>query len=97
MWLLLSSLIFFCAGTLLAQKTEVHGHILHTVLEPGDIPAIFDPQFISISEADSLYYDQEPLMIVVSEQEAKAYSTWHLDQHEVVNDYIGGKAIVSTW
>ncbi len=79
------------------KKTEIHGHTLYAVLKPGDIPAIFEPQFISISEANTLYYDQEPLMVVIAEGEAKAYSTWHLDQHEVVNDYIGGKAIVATW
>ncbi|MCH7764496.1 MAG: DUF3179 domain-containing protein [Candidatus Marinimicrobia bacterium] len=79
------------------KETEIHGHTLYTLLKPGDIPAIFDPQFISISHADTLYYDHEPLMVVLSEHEAKAYSTWHLDRHEVVNDYIGGKAIVTTW
>ncbi|RME21147.1 MAG: hypothetical protein D6800_12400, partial [Candidatus Zixiibacteriota bacterium] len=33
------------------QQEEVHGHTLYTVLRPGDIPAIFDPEFISVDEA----------------------------------------------
>ena len=62
-----------------------------------DIPAIFDPQFVSIAEAESLYYDNEPLIVVADGDKAKAYSIWYLDQHEIVNDYINGKAITVTW
>jgi len=36
-------------------------------------------------------------MVVTAEGQAKAYSTWHLDRHEVVNDYIGETAIAATW
>ena len=73
------------------------GHTMYTLLKPGDIPAIFDPAFISIAEAESLYYDNEPLIVVADGNKAKAYSIWHLDQHEIVNDYINGKAITVTW
>ncbi len=79
------------------KKTEILGHTMYTLLKPGDIPAIFDPQFISTTEAESLYYDDEPLIVVTDGSKAKAYSIWHLDQHEVVNDYINGKAITVTW
>ena len=79
------------------KKTEVHGHTMYTVLKPGDIPAIFKPEFITVAKAEALYYDSEPLIAVVSGDEAKAYSAWHLDQHEIVNDYINGKAITVTW
>ena len=99
-------LLIFCfvafASSIFAQrpepkKTEIMGHTMYTLLKPGDIPAIFDPQFISIAEAESLYYDNEPLIVVADGNKAKAYSIWHLDQHEVVNDYINGKAITITW
>ncbi len=99
--------IFFCLlafamSSVFAQRpepkiTEIMGHTMYTLLKPGDIPAIFDPQFISITEAESLYYDNEPLIVVTDGRQAKAYSIWHLDQHEVVNDYINGKAITVTW
>lgn len=79
------------------KKTEVRGHTMYTVLKPGDIPAIFEPSFIPVADAGELYYDDEPLLVVVGGDEARAYSTWHLDHHEVVNDYINGVAIAATW
>lgn len=94
--------VLFIVSSLFAQrpepkKTEIMGHTMYTLLKPGDIPAIFDPQFISVLEAESLYYDNEPVIVVTDGGEAKAYSIWHLDQHEVVNDYINEKAITVTW
>jgi len=79
------------------KETEIKGHTMYTLLKPGDIPAIFEPEFISISEADKFYFPEEPLIIVVDGGEARAYSTWHLDHHEIVNDYINGKSITVTW
>ena len=79
------------------KKTEVHGHTMYTLMEPGGIPAIFEPTFLPVAQADSLYYSDEPMIAVVDGSEAKAYSIWHLDQHEIVNDYINGKAITVTW
>lgn len=88
------------AGSVQSQKpkeTRVEGHTMYTLMEPGAIPAIFDPQFVSVNEAESLYYENEPLMVVTAGGETKGYSTWHLDRHEVVNDYIGGRPIAVTW
>ena len=79
------------------EKTEIKGHIMYTLLKPGDIPAIFDPQFISLKEADTLYYPDEPLIVVVDGDIARGYSAWYLDHHEVVNDIINGKMITVTW
>lgn len=79
------------------KKTEVRGHTMYTLMKPGDIPAIFEPSFIPVSAAGELYYDDEPLLVVVGGDEAKAYSTWHLDHHEIVNDFINGVAIAATW
>ena len=79
------------------KKTEVKGHTMYTLMPPGGIPAIFEPEFVSIAEANSTYYPDEPLIAVVGGSEAKGYSTWHLDNHEIVNDYIDGKAITITW
>ena len=80
------------------KETEILGHTMYTVLKPGDIPAMFDPQFISIAEAESLYFDDEPLIVVASSDgNARGYSTWHLDKHEIVNDYIDGSIITVTW
>lgn len=79
------------------KKTMIRGEPMYTVLEPGAIPAIFDPEFIDVDSARSLYYPDEPLLAVVVDGQARAYSTWHLDRHEVVNDRIAGTAIAATW
>jgi len=41
--------------------------------------------------------DDEPVVGVVQNGVPKAYSTWHLDHHEIVNDNIGGKPVAVTW
>ena len=104
MKVIISLLLLFLlvSQSILAQRPEpkeidVYGHTMYTLLKPGDIPAIFDPEFINISIADSFYYSDEPLIVVTDGSIVKGYSTWYLDHHEVVNDYINGKAITVTW
>ncbi len=79
------------------ETEEIQGHTMYTVLGPGDIPAIMDPQFVDSKAAEQYYHDDEPLMIVRSKNSVRAYSTWHLDRHEIVNDVIDGKPIAVTW
>ena len=100
--LTVATVLLLMPGILHAQraepkKTEIKGHTMYTLMPPGGIPAIFEPEFVSVAEADQTYFPDEPLMAVVAGDEAKAYSTWHLDHHEIVNDYIDGKAITITW
>ncbi len=79
-------------------KTEmVNGHTMYIVLEKGMIPGIYNPEYISQEQAKEFYFDNEPVMIVSSGDETHAYSIWHLDHHEIVNDRIAGKAITATW
>ncbi len=79
------------------KREEIRGFTMYTVLNPGDIPAIFEPEFVTVEQARDLYYPDEPLIAVVDGDSTKGYSTWHLDGHEVVNDYINGRAITVTW
>ncbi len=79
------------------QESVINGHTMHTLLKPGDIPAIFDPKFVTVEKAGELYYDDEPLMVVFDSEGARGYSTWHLDRHEIVNDVIAGRPIAVTW
>jgi len=100
--IILIFILLFVVQTVFAQqsepeKTEVHGHTMYTLMNQGEIPAIFEPEFISVIEAESLYYTDEMLMVVKGDNEIKGYSTWYLDAHEIVNDYINGKAITITW
>jgi hypothetical protein len=84
------------SATTLPPVQQIGGDRVHTILGPDAIRAIDEPQFVRASEA-SFMRDDEPVVGVVQNGIAKAYSTWHLDHHEIVNDQIGGKAVSVTW
>ena len=67
------------------------------VLPRDAIPAIDDPEFESVREADSHFAADELVIGVVGEREQRAYSTWQLDRHEIVNDTFEGRPIAVTW
>ncbi len=73
--------------------------VMVTVLSPDAIPALAAPVFVSRAEAESLMHDDEPVLGLVDPVtgQAKAYSLWHLERHEIVNDRLGGKPIAVTW
>ena len=68
-----------------------------TLLPPDAIRSIDNPEFLSMEEADGLYDDNEIVIGVVFNGEARAYSTRLLSVHEIVNDNVGGKKIAVTW
>ncbi len=80
----------------LPRVTGVDNDRVHTLLAPDAIPAIDEPRFIRASEA-TFMADDEPVVGVVIAGVARAYSTWHLDHHEIVNDVIGGQPLAVTW
>jgi hypothetical protein len=81
-----------------AQIVEtIDGDPLYKLLPVGGIPAIDDPRFLVGDEADRQMRPDEPVMGVVMGDTARAYSMWHLDAHEIVNDTIEGTAIAVTW
>jgi hypothetical protein len=104
-----SSLIFslfiivFLASPLPAQRTEpkIHGTFdgdpIYTVLPVGAIPAITQPQFLSGDKASAQMSPDEPVIGIIVNGDVRAYSTWHLDAHEIVNDTIGGTPLAVTW
>ncbi len=67
------------------------------VLPRDAIPAINHPQFESVAEADRYLADNELMIGLVGETEQRAYSTWQLDSHEIVNDVFEGRPIAVTW
>jgi len=75
----------------------IGGDEVYQVLPFGAIPAIDKPKFVSGEKADRQMRPEEPVLGVVVEGEAKAYSLWQLDEHEIVNDEIAGTAIAATW
>jgi hypothetical protein len=73
------------------------GDTMYSVLPPDAIPAVRNPVFLSSLEADAQMSPDEPVLGVVVNGEAKAYSLWQLDAHEIVDDVIGGTPIAATW
>jgi len=65
------------------------------LLPRGGIPAIFEPEFIPAGRAD--LPDDAWILGVVIDGDARAYSLNLLNQHEVVNDVVGGKPVAAVW
>jgi hypothetical protein len=68
-----------------------------TLLPRDAIPAIDDPRFYGVSEADQEYDPKEFVLGVELDGEARAYSISLLSQHEIVNDTVAGRPIAVTW
>ena len=77
----------------LADETAPEG--VKILLPRGGIPAIFEPTFVSASEAD--ISDDAWILGIVIGTEARAYSLNLLNEHEVVNDRLGGRPIAAVW
>ena len=68
-----------------------------TLLPRDGIPAIDNPEFLSVEEADSEYAPDELVIGVNYDGDARAYSIPFLSGHEIVNDTVGGRKIAVTW
>ncbi|MCH7481108.1 MAG: DUF3179 domain-containing protein [Chloroflexi bacterium] len=89
-------------GSIVKQTTprptvDVADYDIVTLLPRDAIPAIDNPVFYEVAEANQEYADTEQVIGVVFEGEAKAYSTGLLSSHEIVNDTVGGRKIAVTW
>jgi hypothetical protein len=79
------------------ESVPIRGEPMYTVLPFDAIPAIDEPVFVGAGEADRFLLPHEPVIGVRSGIDVKAYSAWHLDHHEIVNDVIGETPIAVTW
>ncbi len=72
---------------------------LELAASPGDIPAIFanDALFVSAEAGDAEWRDEESVIGVFLNGEARAYPIRLLSLHEIVNDNLGGRPIAITW
>ena len=77
-----------------------HSIPLNEILDGGPpkdgIPALFDPKFVSAGEATYLEPTDRILGLEI-DGEAKAYPIKILNWHELVNDYVGGKAALISY
>ncbi|MCI0551141.1 MAG: DUF3179 domain-containing protein [Anaerolineae bacterium] len=61
------------------------------------IPALKDPQFVSVSEADAWLKPAEPVILVQVGDDARAYPIQILIWHEIANNTVGGEPLVVTF
>ena len=73
-----------------SRYTVDYGEILSGGVGRDGIPPIDNPGFVTVEEADGWLGDQEPVVLVEVNGEAKAYPIQILTWHEIVNDDIGG-------
>ncbi|MGH2740486.1 MAG: DUF3179 domain-containing protein [Actinomycetota bacterium] len=66
------------------------------LLPPDSIPAIDDPRFVSIEDADFLS-PNEPVVSLELNEEARAYPLQILTWHEIVNDVVAGQPVAVTY
>jgi hypothetical protein len=61
------------------------------------IPALDNPRFTSVAEADSWLSERDPVVLVEQGDEAKAYPLQILIWHEIVNDVVDGRPLAVTF
>lgn len=61
------------------------------------IPAIDNPQFISVSEADEWLEDLEPVTVFQEGDDVRIYPFQILIWHEIVNDVVGDRPVAVTF
>ena len=61
------------------------------------IPAIDNPKFVTVRDADRWLEDREPVAIVEMNGSVKAYPIQVLMYHEIANDVVGGIPISITY
>jgi hypothetical protein len=61
------------------------------------IPALKDPDFVFVSEADAWLKPAEPVILVQVDADARAYPIQVLIWHEIANDTVGSEPLVVTF
>ena len=89
----LGALCLLAATAAVGEDTPPPG--VEQILPRGGIEAVFEPQFVSVGEAD-IPADAWILGVVI-EGQAKAYSLNLLNRHEVVNDRFGDLPVAAVW
>ena len=75
----------------------VDGDPVMKLLPRDAIASVDEPVMVPVSEGNEFMRDEEMVLGVFADGQARAYSTWHLDHHEIVNDRLGETPIAATW
>jgi hypothetical protein len=84
------------------QHFDITGYTLkdeqfHYGLGRERFPALLEPEFISVTEADEFWKNNDRFLLAQIDGETKVYSIRDLTRHEVVNDVIGGKPVFAAY
>ncbi len=91
------------AGAKLQFTTDFSKHSVpyNEILSGGPpkdaIPAIDDPRFVTVEEADAWLKPQEPVVLLQIGDDARAYPIQILMWHEIVNDTVGSVPVTVTF
>lgn len=80
-----------------SQRTISFDDILSGGPPKDGIPAIDNPRFINIEEADEWLQDLEPVTVFEHDGDARIYPFQILTWHEIVNDVVGGRPVAVTF
>jgi hypothetical protein len=80
-----------------ASEVAEQEYEIVTLLPPDAIPAIDEPRFYGVREAEAEYHAQELVIGVEVDGQARAYPVGLLSRHEIVNDTVAGHPIAVTW
>ena len=68
-----------------------------TLLPFDAIPAILEPEFTTVEEADAQLEPHNLVLGLSINGDHRAYSIPTLSSHEIVNDTVGGQPVAVTW
>ena len=68
-----------------------------TLLGFDAIPAILNPTFVSVEEAEAWMEPDEQVLGLSIGGQHRAYPIRMLSRHEIVNDVVGGVPVAVTW
>jgi hypothetical protein len=85
------------AVSVLAVAQDSPEDELHVVVPRDAIPAIDHPEFEPLGSAEQHMSNNELVIGLVGASGQRAYSTWQLDRHEIVNDTFEGRPVAVTW
>jgi hypothetical protein len=77
--------------------SSIDGEPVVQLLPVDSVSSVDEPRMVPAAEAGEFMRDDEMVIGVADGNQARAYSTWHLDHHEIVNDRLGETPIAATW
>jgi hypothetical protein len=79
------------------RHTVSYAEILSGGPPKDGIPAIDEPSFVLVEEADTWLEPKEPVVLFEHDDHARAYPLQILTWHEIVNDWVGNLPVVVTF